>query len=422
MTPRSMTDRSSLQGGSPLARPASERVPPPAPAASPAREPTSAVAAAVLLASSLTIMANATIAPSLPGLADAFADTPDIVALSALALSLPSLTVVLSAGVFGWLADRVNPRRVLLGAMLLYALAGASGALAPSIEFLLGGRLLLGVGVAGTMTVATMLAGSLWRGAARERIMGLQFAATSAAGILILLGGGFLAELDWRAPFLVYLVALPIAAFAGLALRGAVPPRAKASERPPPSAFPWRAFAGIGALACFVMAAFYLIPTSLPFRLREIDVDAPSSAGIAIAAVTLAGLPGSLWFGRLRARAGPETIMAACFATITAGFLVIAAAGSLGTTVLGTLLVGLGLGPTFPNLTSWLMASMPEEVRGRASGLFTVAVFGGQFLSPVIGAAIAARIGLAGTFGAFAAALALVAAGMFALGRRRGGA
>ena len=381
--------------------------------------PSLAVTAAVLVTSSLTIMANATIAPSLPGLADAFADTPNIVALSALALSLPSLTIVLSAGLFGWLIDRVEPLRVLIAALALYAVAGVSGALAPSIEFLLGGRLLLGIGVAGTMTVATMLAGTLWQGAARERIMGWQFAATSGAGILILLGGGFLAELDWRAPFLVYLVALPVALFAAFALRGALPPRASGTDRVAPGAFPWRVFAGIGGLAGFTMAMFYLIPTSLPFRLREIGIDAPSAAGLAIAAVTLAGIPGSLAFGRIRARLGPETITALCFALVAAGFVVIAAAGSLALTVLGTFLVGLGLGPSFPNFTAWLMAAVPADARGRASGLFTVAVFGGQFLSPVVGGAVAARLGLGPTFDAFAALLALVAVLMFALGRRR---
>ena len=182
--------------------------------------PSGLVTATVLAVSSLTILANATIAPSLPGIAAAFAGTPGVEGLTGLALSLPSLSIMLSAGLFGWLSDRANPLHVLLGAMVAYALAGASGALAPTIESLLVGRFLLGFGVAGTMTVATLLASSLWRGAARERFMGWQFAATSLVGVFLLVGGGLLAELDWRAPFLIYLVALPIAALAGATLRG----------------------------------------------------------------------------------------------------------------------------------------------------------------------------------------------------------
>lgn len=417
-----MTDRTAaLDDAVPPRAPPSTDPAREASAAGPAAAPSTLVTVAVLVVSSLTIMANATIAPSLPGLADHFGGTPEIVALSALALSLPSLSIVVSASAFGWLADRVDPLRVLLAALVLYALAGASGALAPSIGALLAGRLLLGVGVAGTMTVATMLAGSLWAGTARERFMGRQFAATSIAGVMILLGGGFLAELDWRAPFAVYLAALPVAAFAWVALRGAMPARGSGAGRPAPSAFPWRAFSGIGALALFTMMMFYLVPTSLPFHLGEIGIGAPSAAGIAIAAVTLAGIPGALAFGRIRARLAPLTIMAVSFALIGAGFAAIAAAGSLGATIVGTLLVGAGLGPAFPNLTSWLMASVAPDARGRVSGAFTVAVFGGQFLSPIVGSAVASRVGLAGTFWTFAAVLGVVAAGAFALGRRRGG-
>ena len=382
--------------------------------------PSPLVTGTVLAVSSLTILANATIAPALPGLSDAFADVPGIEGLAGLALSLPSLSIILSAALFGWLADRVDPLRVLLAAMLVYALAGASGALAPSIGTILVGRFALGFGVAGTMTIATLYASTLWSGPARARFMGWQFAATSLVGMFLLVGGGLLAERHWRAPFLIYLVALPIALLAWAALRGRLAGRDPDAPRPAPVAFPWPAFARIGGLACFTMLVFYLIPTRLPFLLEAIGVGGPSAAGVAIAAVTLAGIPGSFWFGALRARFGAAPIAAACFATVAAGFVLISFAGSLAGVIAGTLVVGAGLGPAIPNFLAWLMGAVPEGARGRASGLFTVAIFGGQFLSPIVSHAVSDRVGLARTFDVFAVALLVVALGTFVLGRRAG--
>ena len=380
--------------------------------------PSGAVTVTVLAVSSLTILANATIAPALPGLSAAFADVPGIEGLAGLALSLPSLSIILSAALFGHLADRIDPLRVLLVSMVGYALAGASGALAPTIGTVLVGRFALGFGVAGTMTIATLLAATLWSGRARARFMGRQFAATSLVGMVLLVCAGLLAETSWRAPFLIYLVALPVALAAWIVLRGKVGARDPDGPTSAPVAFPWPAFARIGSLACFTMLAFYLVPTRLPFHLIAIGAGGPSAAGFAMAAVTLAGIPGALAFGRIRARLKPAPIAAACLVVVAAGFVAISFAQGLALVIAGALLVGLGLGPAIPNLMSWLVASVPDGARGRASGLFTMAIFAGQFLSPIVGHAVSDRVGLARTFDVFAAALLVVSVGLVALGRR----
>ena len=59
------------------------------------------------------------------------------------------------------------------------------------------------------------------------------------------------------------------------------------------------------------------------------------------------------------------------------------------------LLAGGTLGPMFPNFIAFFMSLVPPQMRGRAGGLFTIAVFGGQFLSPLISAPLIAIFGLA---------------------------
>jgi MFS family permease len=110
------------------------------------------VTVAVLLIASMTIMANATIAPSLPGLRVHFAAVAAIDTLAPLLLSLPSLAIVLTAGGWGWLVDRNNRQTLLIVSGLLYAVGGTSGLWAGSIEVL--GAVIIAVG-AGLLAYGT---------------------------------------------------------------------------------------------------------------------------------------------------------------------------------------------------------------------------------------------------------------------------
>lgn len=367
--------------------------------------PTLLVTATVLAVSSLTIMANATIAPSLPGLAAAFADTPGIETLAGAVLSLPSLAIILSAGLFGWLADRVDRRRLLPIVMVVYALGGASGAVASTMSEILAGRIFLGLGVAGVMTLSTMLAADLWHGEARARFMGRQGAAISAGGIVFLLLGGALAEVSWRGPFLIYLVALPLAVLAYAVLPGN--DTKDRSARGAPTPMPWGVVARIGGLAFFAMVMFYIIPTRLPFLLVELDINAPSASGLAIAAMTAAGLPMALLYGRVRARLSPARIFAISFAFMATGYLLISVATGFFTVIAGTMIAGLGLGLLMPNQNNWLMGAVPEDARGRAAGALTTLVFAGQFTAPFVAGLLVQVITLGQVFAVFAAMLAL---------------
>lgn len=116
--------------------------------------PGTLVTAGVLLTAATTIMANATIAPSLPSLRAHYAGVPGIDTLAGLLITLPSLAVVLTAGLIGWLADRFDRQLLLLALGLLYAAGGTSGLWVDGLVPMLAGRLVLGIGVAGMMVLA----------------------------------------------------------------------------------------------------------------------------------------------------------------------------------------------------------------------------------------------------------------------------
>lgn len=381
----------------------------PAPAAQ--NLPGSGLTVFVLLLSSLTVMANATISPSLPGLSRYFSDTPGIETLAGLVVSLPSLAIVLTAAGFGWAADRFDRSRLLTLALMAYALGGASGLFAQNMPQILAGRLILGVGVAGTLTIATQIATDHWQGPARARFMGRQGATTSMMAIVSLLIGGALAEFSWRGPFAIYGLALPLAVWLWFVMPKsrlgitASMDRATAERKP----FPWKIMAMTGGVLFTVMTFIFLIATRLPFLLNEIGETSPAVIGVTMAMMTVAGFPTGLFYGRIRARFGPPQIAIAALLLMAAGYLFVSFAYSAPMVGFGILVTGTGLGAIIPNQTVWLMAYVPEDARGRASGLMTTLLFAGQFASPFVSAALLAHTDLHGLFFWFALGALLVA-------------
>ncbi|NUB43082.1 MFS transporter [Fertoebacter nigrum] len=401
---------------------------PPIPAAAIAPMPRPMVTVAVLLLAAMTIMANATIASSLPGMKAHFADVAGIDTLTGLILTLPSLTIVFTAGLAGWLADRVDRQKLLVAAALLYAIGGSSGLWAETLPQLLFGRAVLGAGVAGTMTLAMAWGADLWQGPARARMMGIQGAAMSFGGIVVMLLGGALATLHWRGAFSVYLLVLPIAAL-GLVMLApharqlrATRATARAEGRAKTTeAFPWAIFAFVGSLAFVFMAIFYVMPTRMPFLLEQLGVSNTFLIGAIMATLTLASMPGALSYGWLRRFVGPMTIFAASFALMGLGMVVISQAGGVAGVVIGTLIAGAGMGPSMPNYTTYFMGHVPASQRGRASGLLTTAFFAGQFAAPLVAAPLVVAFGLQGTFEALGLAQIVLGAGLgvAVLNRRR---
>lgn len=369
----------------------------------------------LLVAASLTVMPGATISPSLPALADHFADTPGVDLLARLVLTVPALFIALLAPVAGLVMDRIGRKPALLFATVLYVLGGASGLVVDSLPALLVGRAVLGVAVAGVMTAATTLAGDYYSGAERQRFMGHQAAFMAFGGVVFLTTGGLLAEMHWRAPFGVYTVALLL-----LPAFLALPEPSRhtalhAAGGPLPLGAAKGVVAVIYLLAAVNSIAFYIVPTQLPFLLRDIGVADPSLAGAAIAVSTFCSAVTSMRFGRLRSHLSAAALFGIAFALMGAGYAIIAVAPNYPLAVAGLAVSGIGLGLSMPNLSLSLLAHAPEHLRGRLVGGLTTGIFLGQFLSPAISQPLAAGVGLSGMFAVVAAAaLALAVASVVA--------
>lgn len=360
--------------------------------------PALSVRMALLLSSSLTVMAGALITPALPGIGAHFVDYPAV--WVKLIVTLPAFFIALFSPLMGWLADRYGRLPVLKTCLLIYALAGAAGGFVDSLAWLLVSRAVLGVGVAGIMGIATTLIGDYFTGRARQTFMGLQSSFMALGGVVYINLGGGLALLSWRAAFLVYLFALLVLLLVWRYLRE--PQRARlpqpGSSEPAAETFVWRSVLPIYLLGFVAMSLFYMMPVQLPFLLAErFEVSSLQTAWV-ISTGTLAGVVAGLVFGRLKNRLSHAHLFMLAFLLFAAGYLLISLVDYYPLMLPAVAVSGLGVGLTLPTSNHWLLQLAPEYCRARVIGGAASITFAGQFLSPLMVMPLEAWVGLTGAF------------------------
>jgi MFS family permease len=391
----------------------------------------------VLAASMLVVFGGGVMGPVLPAIAQQFKDFPNIEIAARLVLTLPALLIAINSPIAGYLVDNVGRKRVLTVSMILAGIAGLSGYIAPTLPTILIGRAFLGIAVAGLMTSTSTLIADYWYGPERSRMMGLQAGAMGIAGTLLLLIIGLLADVDWRAPFLVHLLAFVVIPFV---LAAIYEPQLKERclEKPPasgepgacvgqsiqeakselpvhePEPTPVGLIAFIFGVVVLVEIVFFIVPIQLPFHLQELIGASAAQSGFAISVLSLSFAISSMLFGRLAARFDHISVLMIGFVLIGVGYsLITLSAGSI-VLYFGLVVAGIGIGQLIPNLYTWLANETPVHIRGRVMGGFTTAVFLGQFLSPLISQPIAGAVALANTFLVAGVALMAVVPFLFA--------
>lgn len=349
----------------------------------PARDPGSASVVVLLMCSMMTVMAGATISPSLPQMVRAFQGTPNADVLVRLVITITSLAIALTATPVGALADRVGRLPILITGIALYVIAGTGGLWIDDLTVLLASRVLLGIAVAAIMTSASALIGDYFDGPKRAKILGWQGSAMGFGGVVFITLGGLLAQTGWRGPFWVY--AIPI--FLLIAVPMVLHEPARAPRRAPGEAAekePQHQRYMLYGSAFLLMAGFYAIPVQMPFLLAERGYTDPQIAGMALGTVTLVSATASLNFGAITRRVRPGLVVPLAALTAGIGVLLAGLATSLPVTFAALAIAGFGLGLTMPGMTSFLMRITPRARLGRVMGGYTTAIFLGQFASPLM--------------------------------------
>jgi MFS family permease len=240
------------------------------------------------------------------------------------------------------------------------------------------------------MTCCTTLLADYFHGSQRERYFGLQVVFTTVAATLFFGLGGALGAQDWRTPFWLYAVSLPLALLAAKYVWQPAPQaRAQATELPP---LPWRQLAAPVGVTLLGGLVFYVLIVQLSFVLDGIGVESTATIGAASAIASLGTAVGAFLFGRL-ARLGPAVTVPLAFGLSGVGIVGLGLASAVPLVIASAVVTGFGNGLLLPSLLTWALGSLGFEQRGRGTGVWTSALFIGQFVCPLVVLALSGAIG-----------------------------
>lgn len=368
---------------------------------------------ALLMASLLTVLANAAISPALEGLEVRFAGEPGAALLTRLLVPAPSISVALLAPFAGIAADRVGRRGVLVGGLFLFAISGTAGLYLPDLTSIFVSRLVLGVAIAMIMTAQTALIGDSFSGEVRTVFIGWQVSARNFGGLVFISAGAVLAGISAELPFAIYGVSafvIPLAwvVFSSGPAAERVRPQTVTDKSAPTE--PWiLQVLLVTGLAVLTVSIFFMMPTQLPFFVSTLGLDSASATGFGLGALTLTGGLTALMSPRFKRMFGQSGAMACGFGAMAAGFMILAFADGFELLLVGTAVIGAGYAMVMPGISELLLAVSPAARRGLAAGILTTGIFLGQFLSPFASMPAISEIGYAAVFASAAGFLAILA-------------
>jgi MFS family permease len=362
----------------------------------------------LVLMSCLPILGAVLLAPVLPAMQDHFGDTGQAKALVPLSLTIPALMIALLAPFAGSIVDHFGRKRLLIIALVVYAVFGTAPLWLEGLPAIVLSRAGIGMAEAAIMTCCTTLIADYFTGTERDRWLGLQTVFASLSATLFFALGGALGAQGWRAPFWLYASSLVFAVFASALLwqpRKPVATNAKGGAATlaalPP--LPFRRLFVPCLVTLFGGIVFYTPIVELPYVLDDAGITAIPVIGAIAALASAATAAGAFTFGRVSQR-GTAALLPVAFGLAGLGLLVVAAAPVVPVIVFGAVVASAGTGLLLPTLLVWAVAGLSYEERGRGTGLWTSALFLGEFICPLL------VLGLAAALGGLSGAIAVVGA------------
>ncbi|RZF59233.1 MFS transporter [Sphingomonas populi] len=351
---------------------------------------TTAKGITLLYANILPVMAIVSLFPAIPKLFQQFGGIPNAQLLVPMIVTLPSLFLAFSAPFAGALADRFGRRRCFRSGMALYVAAGLVPLFTASIEIIVISRAVLGIAEAFVVTIASALIGDYF-GETRHRWVAWVGITSSICGTLMIVAGGVLANVSWRGPFFIYLLAIPALIATLIFIDEPLEERPLGTTRRH-AAYPWKQVRVIGGVTLVASLIYYVEPLHVAALLAQNGVTLPSAAGLYQAITTVTYVVGALIYRKLHQKT-IGMLLGIAGGLMGIGQIVLGIATSVAAVNLGALIQQLGAGMVIPTLLAWGQMLLPIEQRGRGMGIWATAFFTGTFLCPPLVTGLQSLVG-----------------------------
>ncbi|MFV8128144.1 multidrug effflux MFS transporter [Streptomyces syringium] len=359
--------------------------------------------------------------PALPEVTDSLHSPAATVQLT---LTACLMGMALGQLVVGPMSDKWGRRRPLLAGMVIYVLATAVCAVAPTAELLIAFRLIQGLAGAAGIVIARAVVRDLYDGVAMARFFSTLMLVSGVAPVIApVIGGQVLRLTDWRGVFVVLtVVGILLTLVVWRRLDETLPPGRRQTGglgealRTMRGLLADRVFTGYMLAGGFAFAALFAYISASPFVVQDIYGASPQTFSLlfgvnSIGLVLVGQINGKVLVGRVSL----DKALAAGLAVVTLASvaLLLMTAGVFGKAGLLPIATGLfvlmsAMGLTLPNTNAQaLMRS--RDAAGSASALLGTSTF-------LLGAIASPLVGIAGSQTAVPMAVVQVVCAVAALG------
>lgn len=363
------------------------------------------IKATLLLLSSLSTMCTGVVSPALPIIQRALEaeGATDIGLIVKMMVVVPNVFIAIFAPIFGYIVPKIGKLRLLFIALVVYAISGVSGSFLPTIYHIIFMRAILGITIAGILTVVTTLIADYFDGPERSSLIGMQTMFMSIGSTVYGLTAGVLADIGWRNIFYLYGMAI---FYFPLAWKFLFNPdvvnhteeRVKTDRKIVQNNI---AILLVCCINLFVMVMFYMIKLQLPYILYSDPainhVSLPSIFGVAKEFTMNAKLVSvvltcevvvttfvAFKYRRFKANRDFSVMCAMGLSFMALSYIAISKSSNYYMILVSMCVCGIGMGMLMPNSTLWAISITKPEKRPFFIGIFNTSTYAGKFLSPFI--------------------------------------
>ncbi len=353
----------------------------------------------IVAISGMGVLTFSLISPTLPDLADALGVSRGVIGFVQGAVAIPGIFLALF---IGYLADLKGRRFVGVASLLIFGTAGVAGFFAREFWLLVVVRAIQGLGTSGILSLGVVVISDLFpAGSQRRRALGINAAGLTATAIVAPIIGGWLAAGGVFRPYLVYALAFPVAIWARQ-----LPGRPAGDPPAPPIRHARGMFRSLAldhklsdylgllpfSLVMMVLFAGFAF-TATPLLLEEVFGVESTARGLLQSLMSIGLSAGSLLAARIVERFGATASLSIATALSGFGFLAGGVAPSLWVLAPLLMVLGVGIGLSFPIFQDFVGSSVPATYRGAAVGTWVSSIRTGQFVGPIVASSVASGLG-----------------------------
>jgi hypothetical protein len=215
-------------------------------------------------------------------------------------------------------------------------------------------------------------------GDARNVWLGILVSTAMVVSVVIAPVAGFLGEINWRLPFAIYLLTIPLGIIC-LFVRDARNAEAQAEEQAGVRVIHFRFL-----VLAFIVGLIGFAPTMyVPFHFIEIGIKDPRLVSTGLMTSTLVGAFSSSQYGRMRRHLDIYQSISIGFTGAALGMGIAALSSTLFGALAGMFVFGAGLAWLSPNLFA-LVGMLPDRERSATFGM----VKGTMYVSTIVGVVV----------------------------------